>query len=207
MSEIFSKLEPRSRYFDKEGELNEEDYAEGLKSTTTVYVGNLYFGTRENQIYHYFLEAGPIKRLIMSKHKKEKKSWGFCFIEYEDHQSARNAVRYLHRTKLDRRVLKVDLDVGFSDGREFGRGDLGGQKRDDYNEDGTKKPVPVEEDENANSQNQEDGSGEANEDSGESGFMNAAALWDDTAAGNEAEGEGEGYDHCDPEMKVDDSGW
>ena len=60
----------------------------------------------------------------------------------------------MNRARLDRRVLKVDIDVGFSDGREFGRGDLGGQKRDDFNEDGTKKPVPVEEDQG---ENKEDG--------------------------------------------------
>ena len=106
----------------------------------------MYPGTRENQIYHYFAECAPIEKVIMSKHKKERKACGFCFIVFKTPRGAQLAKTYMHRSRLNRRMIKVDFDIGFEDGREFGRGDLGGQKRDDFNEDGTKKPVPIEED-------------------------------------------------------------
>ena len=38
-------------------------------------------------------------------------------------------------SKCDDRVIRVDWDEGFSEGRQFGRGDTGGQRRDDYRPD------------------------------------------------------------------------
>lgn len=36
-----------------------------LSKSCTVYVGNLSFYTSEAQIYEYFSQAGPVKRVIM----------------------------------------------------------------------------------------------------------------------------------------------
>ncbi len=36
---------------------------------------------------------------------------------------------YVSGTKLDDRIIRIDWDVGFSDGRQFGRGRSGGQVR------------------------------------------------------------------------------
>ena len=97
-------------------------------------------------------------------------------------------------------MIKVDLDIGYQDGREFGRGDLGGQKRDDFEEDGTKKPVPVEED--------QEGGG----DGGDAGEPVDDAGWD-TGAGDEAAAPAGGdgaWDTGAGEMKTEDaagSGW
>lgn len=38
-------------------------------------------------------------------------------------------MRYLNGTKLDNRQLRVDIDYGFEEGRQFGRGRSGGQVR------------------------------------------------------------------------------
>lgn len=35
-------------------------------------------------------------------------------------------------TKLDERIIRTDLDEGFSEGRQYGRGRSGGQVRDEY---------------------------------------------------------------------------
>lgn len=43
-------------------------------------------------------------------------------------------MRYLSGTKLDERVIRCDLDPGFVEGRQFGRGKSGGQVRDEYRE-------------------------------------------------------------------------
>lgn len=39
-------------------------------------------------------------------------------------------MRYINGTKLDERYVRVDLDPGFKEGRQFGRGSHGGQVRD-----------------------------------------------------------------------------
>lgn len=60
---------------------------------------------------------------------------GFCFVEYHTHEEALECVRYLNHTKLDDRVIRVDLDPGFSEGRQYGRGMSGGQVRDEFRDD------------------------------------------------------------------------
>lgn len=44
-------------------------------------------------------------------------------------------MRYISGTKLDERVIRCDLDPGYKEGRQFGRGKSGGQVRDEYRED------------------------------------------------------------------------
>ncbi len=56
---------------------------------------------------------------------------GFCSVEFVRRQDALAAVSNLNATKLDGRVIRVDLDAGFQQGRQFGRGTSGGQVRDE----------------------------------------------------------------------------
>jgi nuclear cap-binding protein subunit 2 len=36
-------------------------------------------------------------------------------------------MRYVSGTKLDERIIRCDLDLGYKEGRQFGRGKSGGQ--------------------------------------------------------------------------------
>lgn len=54
---------------------------------------------------------------------------------YYFHADALAALRYLSQTKLDERIIRADLDPGYKDGRQYGRGKSGGQVRDEYRED------------------------------------------------------------------------
>ena len=38
-------------------------------------------------------------------------------------------MRYISGTKLDERIIRCDLDLGYKEGRQFGRGKSGGQVR------------------------------------------------------------------------------
>ncbi|PIO52534.1 hypothetical protein TELCIR_26160, partial [Teladorsagia circumcincta] len=51
---------------------------------------------------------------------------------YYTRDEAENAVRFLNRTTLDGRLIRVDFDAGFVEGRQYGRGKHGGQVRDEY---------------------------------------------------------------------------
>jgi len=44
-------------------------------------------------------------------------------------------MKYVGGTKLDERIVRTDLDPGFKEGRQYGRGKSGGQVRDEYRED------------------------------------------------------------------------
>lgn len=60
---------------------------------------------------------------------------GFCFVEYYTHAEALASLRYVSGTKLDERIIRCDLDLGYKEGRQFGRGKSGGQVRDEHRQD------------------------------------------------------------------------
>lgn len=66
-------------------------------------------------------------RIIMGLNKFTKTPCGFCFVEYCTSQSAQNCMKYINQTKLDDRIIRTELDPGFTEGRQFGRGKTGGQ--------------------------------------------------------------------------------
>ena len=103
--------------------------------SATLYVGNLSFYTTEEQIFDLFSKVGEIRRIIMGLDRVKKTPCGFCFVEYYRRCDAENSVNYISGTKLDERTIRVDYDVGFSDGRQYGRGRSGGQVRDEYRND------------------------------------------------------------------------
>jgi len=105
---------------------------EKLANATTIYVGNLSFYTTEEQIHELFSKCGEIKRIIMGLDRFQKTPCGFCFVEYYTHDDALDCLKYVGGTKLDERIIRTDLDEGFLDGRQYGRGKSGGQVRDEY---------------------------------------------------------------------------
>ena len=119
-------------YWDRKTFASIEDQLAASKKSATVYVGNLGFEVSEDLIYAHFAQAGSIKRVIMGINKNTKQPCGFCFVEYDDIESSRDAVTLLNASKMgDGRVVRVELDPGFRPGRQFGRGTGGGQVRDE----------------------------------------------------------------------------
>ncbi|KAK8138193.1 hypothetical protein PG984_001573 [Apiospora sp. TS-2023a] len=114
---------------------SEEAPEDPLRNATTLYVGNLSFYTTEEQVYDLFSKCGEIKRLIMGLDRFNKTPCGFCFVEYYTHQDALDCLKYVGGTKLDERIIRTDLDPGFEEGRQYGRGKSGGQVRDEYRDD------------------------------------------------------------------------
>ncbi|CEO94244.1 hypothetical protein PBRA_000029, partial [Plasmodiophora brassicae] len=106
-----------------------------LRESATIYVGNLSFYTTEEQIYEMFHLVGPVKAVIMGLNAHTREPCGFAFIEFYTHEHARDAVNYLSGLRLDSRPVKIDIDQGFAEGRQFGRGRAGGQVRDEFRED------------------------------------------------------------------------
>jgi hypothetical protein len=66
----------------------------------------------------------------MGLDRQRKTPCGFCFVEYRSRLGAELAKRFVATARLDDRHLLVDWDVGFEDGRQFGRGKSGGQARE-----------------------------------------------------------------------------
>ncbi|XP_061454611.1 nuclear cap-binding protein subunit 2-like [Rhineura floridana] len=121
----------RHRHFMGSYDLKEK----ALRNSCTLYVGNLSFYTTEEQIYELFSKCGDVKRIVMGLDKVKKTPCGFCFVEYYTRAEAEHAMRFIGGTRLDDRVIRTDWDVGFKEGRQYGRGRTGGQVRDEYRTD------------------------------------------------------------------------
>eukprot|EP00183_Erythrolobus_madagascarensis_P006466 CAMPEP_0185845576 /NCGR_PEP_ID=MMETSP1354-20130828/1500_1 /TAXON_ID=708628 /ORGANISM="Erythrolobus madagascarensis, Strain CCMP3276" /LENGTH=308 /DNA_ID=CAMNT_0028545563 /DNA_START=692 /DNA_END=1615 /DNA_ORIENTATION=+ len=122
----------RRVYRDKHFPGGEEAWRERIESSKTLYVGNLGFGTKEEQIWALFRLAGGVRRIVMGLDRLLKTPCGFCFVEFESREAAQAAVWYVNGTKLDQRVVRCDFDAGFEEGRQYGRGKSGGQVRDEH---------------------------------------------------------------------------
>ncbi|GAA5844517.1 hypothetical protein JCM3775_005578 [Rhodotorula graminis] len=124
-----------SSYRDSRSPLPLQVQHANLAISSTVYVGNLSFFTTEEQIYELFSKVGEIKRIIMGLDRNLKTPCGFCFVEFFLHEHAVASLRYVSGTKLDERIIRADLDPGYLENRQYGRGKSGGQVRDEYRED------------------------------------------------------------------------
>ncbi|GAX85074.1 hypothetical protein CEUSTIGMA_g12494.t1 [Chlamydomonas eustigma] len=136
MSRLLKRLNPEiSAYKDMRFEGDQADWERALRQSTTVYVGNLSFCTREEQIYEVFSKVGHIDKVIMGLDKNNKTPCGFCFVIYYSRRESEQCVKYLNGTVLDDRIIRVDHDWGFVEGRQWGRGRNGGQVRDEFRQD------------------------------------------------------------------------
>ncbi|KAI9360449.1 RNA-binding region RNP-1 domain-containing protein [Zopfochytrium polystomum] len=129
---LFPSLGGPSPYFDKKFNGTREEFVRLQKQSSTLYVGNLSFYTTEEQIYELFSKCGEIKRIIMGLDRQKKTPCGFCFVEYYHHQNALHCMQFIDGTKLDDRVIRTDIDPGFTQDRQYGRGRSGGQVRDEF---------------------------------------------------------------------------
>jgi len=136
---IVTPLDVPSNYKDHQNRnVNSQEI---LAKSTTLYIGNLSFYTTEEQIYEVFAKCtmpeigGGVKRVIMGLDRNTRTPCGFCFVEFYTHVEALAALRYVSGTKLDERIIRCDIDLGYSEGRQFGRGKSGGQVRDEHRQD------------------------------------------------------------------------
>ncbi|KAG8217757.1 hypothetical protein J3R82DRAFT_5918 [Butyriboletus roseoflavus] len=158
MAHVVSALDQPSNYKDSQSRLERVKQQELLSKSTTLYVraicsrlpsapthasqiGNLSFYTTEEQIYELFSkcaspeDGGGIKRIIMGLDRHTRTPCGFCFVEYYTHAEALASMKHVSGTKLDERIIRCDLDLGYKEGRQFGRGKSGGQVRDEHRQD------------------------------------------------------------------------
>ena len=122
---LVDSLSTPSAYKDRQYSGTKDEYEKDLRNTSTLYVGNLSFYTTEEQIYEFFGKVAPVKRVVMGLDKTMKTPCGFCFVEYYTHQDAIVCKKYLDGLRLDERYIRVDLDSGFRDGRQYWEGQKG----------------------------------------------------------------------------------
>jgi nuclear cap-binding protein subunit 2 len=128
---LFANDSEKKLYWDRSHYDSPESQTKALAQSKTLYVGNLAFSTRSHNVLSHFSQIGPVRKIYMGLDRVHKTPCGFCFCEYYNRSDALQAVAHLTETKLDGRVIRVELDAGFQPGRQYGRGVSGGQVRDE----------------------------------------------------------------------------
>ncbi|KAA8498613.1 Cleavage stimulating factor 64 [Porphyridium purpureum] len=82
------------------------------KQNSTVFVGNIPYGTTEEQLREVFGQVGNVVsfRILYDKETGKPKGFGFC--EYEDTETAMSAIRNLNQVEVNGRPLRVDYTEG-----------------------------------------------------------------------------------------------
>jgi len=130
IEKLYEVKKTYSEYYNNNKNLNKVE--EKLLKSKTLYIGNLSFYSTESKIYNIFSQFGIVNKVIMGLNRNTMEPCGFCFVEYYCRDSAQKAVFYLNNSKIDCRTIRVDWDIGFEEGRQYGRGLTGGQKRDEF---------------------------------------------------------------------------
>ncbi|MFH1103274.1 MAG: RNA-binding protein [Pseudomonadota bacterium] len=99
-----------------------------------LYVGNLAYGTTEDDLRTLFSQAGPVTSVALIKDRETGRSKGFAFVEMENQADAQKAVDMLNGTQFQERAIKVNTarareerGTGAPDGRRGGYHRSGGR--------------------------------------------------------------------------------
>ena len=74
-----------------------------------VFVGNIAFGTTDEDIRRIFSEVGRVHNVRMAVNAETGKPRGYCFVEYEDAATALSAIRNLNGRDVGGRQLRVNF--------------------------------------------------------------------------------------------------
>ncbi|CAM9936600.1 unnamed protein product [Ectocarpus sp. 4 AP-2014] len=100
----------------------------GRRDKNDVFVGNIPFGTTEEQLHEIFSEAGGIVSIRLVLDFETGKPKGFAFVEYEDAATALSAIRNLNGYDCNGRLLRVNFSNNSSLGAEQQRGEKAPQQ-------------------------------------------------------------------------------
>ncbi|GMT29087.1 hypothetical protein PFISCL1PPCAC_20384, partial [Pristionchus fissidentatus] len=81
----------------------------GGSTRFSVYVGNIPYQTTEDDLGHFFSQAGQVTnvRLVIDRETGRPKGFGFC--EFADEQSAQNAISQFNGVDFNGRSLRVNM--------------------------------------------------------------------------------------------------
>jgi len=72
-----------------------------------IYVSNLSFNVRDEDLHEYFAEYGEVSSAKVIMDKFTNRSRGFAFVEMPDDEAAKKAIQELDGASVDGRTINV----------------------------------------------------------------------------------------------------
>eukprot|EP00658_Telonema_sp_P-2_P064530 TRINITY_DN5357_c0_g1_i2.p1 TRINITY_DN5357_c0_g1~~TRINITY_DN5357_c0_g1_i2.p1 ORF type:complete len:234 (-),score=58.92 TRINITY_DN5357_c0_g1_i2:233-934(-) len=134
VTRLENRYKPITEYHDGKYRGSREDREQKLRTSSTMYIGNLSFFTTEEQCMEFFSKCGLVKQVVIGLDRYSMSPCGFGFVEYRNRSDAEVAMGTLNKALLDGMNIRLDWDPGFSEERRYGRGRNGFQVRDEFRE-------------------------------------------------------------------------
>jgi RNA recognition motif-containing protein len=77
--------------------------------STRLFVGNLSYQTKEDDLRQFFAGVGEVKLVTLVTERESGKSKGFAFVEMATPADAQKAITELNGKSLQERTVRVDL--------------------------------------------------------------------------------------------------
>ncbi len=72
-----------------------------------IYIGNLHYGVRENDLQEIMQEYGTVNSTKLIMDRSTGRSKGFAFVEMENDNEAGNAIQALNGAEFEGRTMVV----------------------------------------------------------------------------------------------------
>ncbi|CAG8697633.1 1369_t:CDS:2 [Ambispora leptoticha] len=84
------------------------------RDSTTLYVGNLPYAFREQDVADMFERYGRLRKVTVQLDHYTGRNKGFAFVEFEDRRDAEDAYDKYNGFSVEGRRLKLDWDIGLT---------------------------------------------------------------------------------------------
>jgi len=98
------------------------------KDSTTLFVGNLPYQYRDNDVAEFFEKSGKISNITIGLNRETGHSKGYAFVTFADRRDAEEAFTKFQGHTLEGRRLRIDWDIGMDKKQQY-RENKGGERR------------------------------------------------------------------------------
>jgi cold-inducible RNA-binding protein len=81
----------------------------GIKMNNKIFIGNLNFRLKTEDLEKMFSEFGDIEDCIVVTDRETNRSKGFGFVTFESEDQAKKAVETMHEKEFDGRKITVNI--------------------------------------------------------------------------------------------------
>jgi len=138
----YSRSPPRRPYYRRQRSPRVFGSENDRKESSTLFVGNLPYQFRENDVADFFEKSGRLSNITVGINKETGHSKGYAFVTFSDRRDAEEAFNKFQGFVLEGRRLRIDWDVGLEKKQKV-RDNRGAQRSPQRRRSPARSPSPA----------------------------------------------------------------